>query len=79
MRFATYDAGMQSRHGTKHEASLKRLSVHLRNKLLIGNDFLRKKPGGRGEIRTLDRVTPMPPFQGGDLNRSSTLPLGGEL
>ena len=30
--------------------------------------------GGRGEIRTRDKVTPVPPFQGGDLNRSSTLP-----
>lgn len=30
--------------------------------------------GGRGGIRTRDRVTPMPPFQGGAFNRSTTLP-----
>ena len=33
--------------------------------------------GGEGGIRTLDRVTPVPPFQGGDLNRSSTSPCAG--
>ena len=31
--------------------------------------------GGEGGIRTLDRDNPVPPFQGGDLNRSSTSPL----
>ncbi len=30
--------------------------------------------GGRGGIRTRDRVAPMPPFQGGAFNRSTTLP-----
>jgi hypothetical protein len=33
-----------------------------------------QRTGGGGGIRTLDRVTPVPPFQGGDLNRSSTPP-----
>lgn len=32
--------------------------------------------GGRGGIRTRDRVAPMPPFQGGAFNRSTTLPRG---
>lgn len=32
--------------------------------------------GGEREIRTLDRVNPVPPFQGGDLNRSSISPAG---
>ena len=36
--------------------------------------FASKTFGGRGEIRTRDKVNPVPPFQGGDLNRSSTLP-----
>jgi len=31
--------------------------------------------GGEGGIRTLDRVAPVPPFQGGDLNHSSTSPV----
>ena len=31
--------------------------------------------GGEGGIRTLDRDNPVPPFQGGDLNHSSTSPL----
>ncbi len=30
--------------------------------------------GGERGIRTLDRVAPVPPFQGGDLNRSSSSP-----
>ena len=30
--------------------------------------------GGEREIRTRDKVTPVPPFQGGDLNRSSSSP-----
>ena len=32
--------------------------------------------GGESEIRTRDKVTPVPPFQGGDLNRSSSSPQG---
>ena len=31
--------------------------------------------GGESEIRTRDKVTPVPPFQGGDLNRSSISPV----
>ena len=31
--------------------------------------------GGERGIRTLDRVAPVPPFQGGDLNRSSISPI----
>lgn len=31
--------------------------------------------GGERGIRTLDKVAPVPPFQGGDLNRSSSSPL----
>ena len=30
--------------------------------------------GGEREIRTRDKVAPVPPFQGGDLNRSSSSP-----
>ena len=30
--------------------------------------------GGERGIRTLDKVAPVPPFQGGDLNRSSSSP-----
>ena len=32
--------------------------------------------GGERGIRTLDRVTPVLPFQGSDLNRSSSSPRG---
>ena len=35
--------------------------------------------GGERGIRTLDRVAPMPPFQGGDLNRSSISPKEGAI
>jgi hypothetical protein len=35
--------------------------------------------GGERGIRTLDRVAPMPPFQGGDLNRSSISPKEGGI
>ena len=44
-----------------------------RYKLYI-NQELKPLSGGEGGIRTRDRVAPVPPFQGGDLNRSSTSP-----
>ena len=36
-------------------------------------------PGGRGEIRTLGTRLDTPPFQGGTLNHSATLPVGLRL
>ena len=33
--------------------------------------------GGGGEIRTLDQVSPMPPFQGGALDHYATPPASG--
>jgi hypothetical protein len=38
-------------------------------------EYITKFTGGERGIRTLDRVAPVPPFQGGDLNRSSISPI----
>jgi hypothetical protein len=47
-----------------------RYGLPIKNAPAKGRIFI----GGEGGIRTRDRVAPVPPFQGGDLNRSSTSP-----
>ena len=46
--------------------------VCAKNKASFGGGLI--NTGGEGGIRTRDKVAPVPPFQGGDFNRSSTSP-----
>ena len=69
---------------SKTKAVKKRIDANLNNKCAVSVIFNRDIDalwgvakltfGGEREIRTRDKVAPVPPFQGGDLNRSSSSP-----